>query len=143
MVPSGYEADVIGWGRRLFDDDSVFNSGYYGEMTTVDDHYPGNYYRDHYNLEHNSVENDEIIARTLQENLSQLSITDSSRYPVEREEPLQGSMYTIGWHNSFPRNNNSGIHYAFLFQCSSLNCIAYMFVLDDILSSYCREYFFS
>ncbi|XP_023005715.1 uncharacterized protein LOC111498629 isoform X1 [Cucurbita maxima] len=107
MVPSGYEADVIGWGRRLFDDDSVFNSGYYGEMTTVDDHYPGNYYRDHYNLEQNSVENDEIIARTLQENLSQLSITDSSRYPVEREEPLQESMYTIGWQNSFPRNNNS------------------------------------
>lgn len=132
MVPSGYESDVIRWGLRLFDGDSVFNSGYYGETTTVDDHYPGNYYRDHYNLEPTCVENDEIIARTLQENLSQLSITESSRFPIEREEQLQGSIYTTSWHNSFPRNNSSGIQYAFLFQCSSQTCVANFCYLDDI-----------
>lgn len=107
MVPSGYESDVIQWGLRLFDGDSVFNSGYYGEMTAVDDHYPGNYYRDHYNLEHTCVENDEIIARTLQENLSHLSITDSSRCPFEREDQLRGPIYTTAWNNPFPRSNNS------------------------------------
>ncbi|KAA0044003.1 OTU domain-containing protein [Cucumis melo var. makuwa] len=107
MVPSGYESDVIQWGLRLFDGDSVFNSGYYGEMTAVDDYYPGNYYRDHYNLEHTCVENDEIIARTLQENLSHLSITDSSRCPFEREDQLRGPIYTTAWNNPFPRNNNS------------------------------------
>ncbi|XP_038904129.1 OVARIAN TUMOR DOMAIN-containing deubiquitinating enzyme 10-like isoform X2 [Benincasa hispida] len=107
MVPSGYESDVIQWGLRLFDGDSVLNSGYYGEMTAVDDHYPGNYYRDHYNLEPTCVENDEIIARTLQENLSHLSITDSSRCPIERDEQLRGSIYTTAWHNPFPRNNSS------------------------------------
>lgn len=116
MVPSGYESDVIRWGLHLFDGDSVFNSGYYGEMTTaIDDHYTGNYYRDQYNLEPTSVENDEIIARTLQENLLQLSIAESSRFPIEREEELRGSIYTTGWHNPFPRNNSLGIQYAFFF----------------------------
>ncbi|XP_022144673.1 uncharacterized protein LOC111014304 isoform X2 [Momordica charantia] len=104
----GYESeDVIRWGLRLFDGDSAFNSGYYGETTAVDDHYPGNYYRDHYNLESTCVENDEIIARTLQENLTQLSIAESSGCPIEREEQLQASIYTTDWHNQFQRNNSS------------------------------------
>lgn len=115
LYQMGYDSDVIRWGLRLFDGDSVFNSGYYGEMTPVDEHYSGNYYRDQYNLESNCVENDEIIARTLQENLSQLSITESSGCPIEREEQeqLQASIYTTDWHNPCHRNNSSGIQYAF------------------------------
>ncbi|XP_011018726.1 PREDICTED: uncharacterized protein LOC105121693 [Populus euphratica] len=88
MVIHEQESDVIQWGLRLLDGDPPFYSGYYGEaIVQSDDGYHGHYVRDHYDITDCShVENDEMIARTLQEEFSQLAVTEENGYSHGGEE---------------------------------------------------------
>ncbi|KAJ6913664.1 hypothetical protein NC651_016026 [Populus alba x Populus x berolinensis] len=106
MVIYEQESDVIQWGLRLLDGDPPFYSGYYGEaIVQSDDGYHGHYVRDHYDITDCShVENDEMIARTLQEEFSQLAVTEENVYSHGGEEHLQTSVDEHDWHCTPMRN---------------------------------------
>ncbi|XP_019430648.1 PREDICTED: uncharacterized protein LOC109337982 isoform X2 [Lupinus angustifolius] len=100
-------SDVIHWGMNLFDTDPGYNPGYYGDVIqhNTSDVYDGHYFHNHYDMEYNEVENDEIIARTLQEEFSQLDIADAehSRYAQVHEEQFHAEP-ACDWHNASTMN---------------------------------------
>ncbi|KAI4349129.1 hypothetical protein L6164_009764 [Bauhinia variegata] len=110
-------SDVIQWGLQLLDGDPTYGPGYYSGIIQQDsgDVYNGHYYGDiiqqgYYHTDCNHVENDEIIARTLQEELSQLEIAECSRYSQGGEEQIHSSDSAYDWHNSSMMNYYSGGH---------------------------------
>ncbi|CAL0299531.1 unnamed protein product [Lupinus luteus] len=100
-------SDVIHWGMNLFDSDPGYNPGYYGDVIqhNTSDVYDGHYFLNHYDTEYNEVENDEIIARTLQEEFSQLDIADAenSGYSQGHEEQFHAEP-ACDWHNASTMN---------------------------------------
>ncbi|XP_061345780.1 OVARIAN TUMOR DOMAIN-containing deubiquitinating enzyme 12-like [Gastrolobium bilobum] len=106
--------DVFQWGLNFLDGDPAYSPGYYGNtmQNDTDDIYNGHYFHSHYDNECNHVENDEIIARTLQEEFSQLEIAESSRYLQAGEEQFHVSETepAYDWHNSSMVNYCSGGH---------------------------------
>lgn len=103
------DSDVIQWGLRLLDGDPPFYPGYYagGGVQTGDD-YRGHYVRDHYDISDcTDVDSDEAIARTLQEEFSQLAV--NSGYSPAREDQLEISIYKHDWHGT-PRRSYSSDH---------------------------------
>lgn len=78
--------------------DGNFYEHYYGN---------GNNCNNNCNNEVNHVENDEIIAHTLQEEFSQLEIAEASGYS-NVEDPSQASNFAPSWNNPALRNYNSG-----------------------------------
>ncbi|KAJ7972373.1 OTU domain-containing protein [Quillaja saponaria] len=103
MVLNEY-SDVIQWGLHLFDSDPVYGPGYYSDMIQhdADDIYSGQYLQVHYDTDSNNIENDEIIAHTLQEEFAQLEIAESSRYQQQHpdEDRLLSSGFAYDWNNS-------------------------------------------
>lgn len=99
-------SDVIHWGMNLFDSDPAYSPGYYGDMIrhNTDDVYDGHYFHNHYDTERSQIENDEIIARTLQEEFSQLDIAACSRYSQADEEQFHASVPAYDWHNTSMMN---------------------------------------
>ncbi|KAK2401230.1 OVARIAN TUMOR DOMAIN-containing deubiquitinating enzyme [Trifolium repens] len=107
-------SDVVQWGMNLFDVDPCYSPpGYYGDIIQHD---TGNVYHEHYfhsnydSAESNQVENDEIIARTLQEEFSQLEIAERSSYSQADEEHFHTSVPSYDWHNPPMMNYCSGGH---------------------------------
>lgn len=112
-------SDIIQWGLRLLDGDLSYSPGYYGDIVQHDSGniYDGNYYHSHYDDDSNHVENDEMIARTLQEEFSQLDIAESSSYPQANEGhgsypqanegPYHAPVLEYGWNNSSMMNHCS------------------------------------
>ncbi|KAJ4822076.1 hypothetical protein Tsubulata_020324 [Turnera subulata] len=90
MVMYEQDSDVVQWGLRLLDGDPSFYPGYYGEIIQTDDSYEEQYIRDHYDISDcTHIENDEIIARTLQEEFSQLAVAEGSGYEGHQlQEPV-------------------------------------------------------
>ncbi|KAF5750396.1 hypothetical protein HS088_TW03G00732 [Tripterygium wilfordii] len=110
MIPYEQESDVVQWGLRLLDGDPPYYSGYYGDAIQheTEDNYHGQYARGHYDLtDCSQVENDEMIARALQEEISQLEITESSGYSAA-EEQSEASNHMHDWHSPLARNDWSG-----------------------------------
>ncbi|XP_027351781.1 uncharacterized protein LOC113862782 isoform X1 [Abrus precatorius] len=107
-------SDVFQWGLNILDGDPAYSPGYYGNIIQHDngDIYNGHYFHSHYGNECNHVENDEIIARTLQEEFSQLEIAESSGYLQAGEEQFHVSETepAYDWHNSSMVNYCSGVH---------------------------------
>ncbi|KAJ1392266.1 hypothetical protein SESBI_36009, partial [Sesbania bispinosa] len=103
-------SDVVQWGIDLFDGDPGYSPGYYGDIIQHDtgDIYNGHYFHSHYDTEYNQVENDEIIAQTLQEEFSRLAIAECSRYSHADEEQFHASEPTYDWHNTSMTNYYSG-----------------------------------
>ncbi|XP_034925262.1 OVARIAN TUMOR DOMAIN-containing deubiquitinating enzyme 10 isoform X1 [Populus alba] len=99
MVIYEQDSDVIQWGLRLLDGDPPYYSGYYGDaIIQSDDGYHGHYVRDHYDISDCShVESDEMIARTLQEEFSQLAVTEANEYSHGGEEHLHASVDEHPW----------------------------------------------
>lgn len=87
-------SDVIQWGLQLLDGDPI-NSGYYGGVIP---HNADDVYQGHYDMERNHLENDEVIARTLQEEFSQLAVSEPSGYFHTGEEHYQSSNLGNDWH---------------------------------------------
>ncbi|XP_022634953.1 uncharacterized protein LOC106756678 isoform X2 [Vigna radiata var. radiata] len=107
-------SDVFQWGLNLLDGDPAYSPGYYGNIIQHDtgDIYNGHYFHSHYDNECNHVENDEIIARTLQEEFSQLEIAESSGYFQQGEQQFHvpETQPSYDWHNSSMMNYCSGDH---------------------------------
>lgn len=102
-----YDSDAIRWGLRFFNGDSSYSTEYYPDMAQHDVNFYEHYYGNHCNNEVNHVENDEIIAHTLQEEFSQLEIAEASGYS-NAVEPSQASNFALGWNNPSSRNYGSG-----------------------------------
>ncbi|TKY52968.1 Ovarian tumor, otubain [Spatholobus suberectus] len=105
-------SDVVQWGINLFDSDPAYSPGYYGDIIQHDtsDVYNGHYFHSHYDTESNQIENDEIIARALQEEFSRLDIAECSRYSQTNEEQFHASEPAYDWHNTSMMNYCSGGH---------------------------------
>ncbi|KAL6987381.1 hypothetical protein U1Q18_052578 [Sarracenia purpurea var. burkii] len=89
------DSDVGRWGLQFLDIDQIFNCNYYGDNNQGNaninhEQYIGdtNYY-----TQPSNTENDEVIAHALQEELSQLTITEASE-SSRAEEPLNASSTT-------------------------------------------------
>jgi hypothetical protein len=97
-------SDVYQWGLNLLDGDPGYNLGYYDNIVQHDtsDIYNGHYYNSHYDNECNHVESDEILARALQEEFSQLEIAESSRYLQggENQFHVPQTEPAYDWHDS-------------------------------------------
>ncbi|RVW97279.1 OTU domain-containing protein [Vitis vinifera] len=94
MITYEQDPDVVRWGLQLFDGDPFSNCGYGGTIVQNDvSYYDGPYFKeDHYDNECSNVENDEIIAHALQEELSQLAVDEAAGLSHEVVEDLQ-----FGW----------------------------------------------
>lgn len=99
-------SDFVSW---VLGYDTNFQSGYTANMTQHDaaDLYDG-HYRGYNEIEYNQTENDEVIARTLQEEFSQLEVTDTSDSLNASEENLQTYSDGSDWHTSSAPNYYSG-----------------------------------
>lgn len=102
-------SDVMQWGLQLLDGDPN-NSGYCGEIIhhSADDAYNG-IYQENYDTNCSHLENDEVIARTLQEEFSQLAVSEASRYSHAGGEQFQASNLEHDWHGPSVNYNCSGI----------------------------------
>lgn len=119
MAMYDQDSDVVQWGLRLFDGDPAYSYGYYRDMDQNDDgdiyHEP--YFSHHYNTECNHIENDEIIARALQEEFSQLAIKEASGF-AQVEEQCQEPVALHDWHTQ--RGYYPGIQEIFHFSVLNL-----------------------
>ncbi|CAL5350958.1 unnamed protein product [Camellia sinensis] len=104
------DSDVVRWGLHFLDVDQIFNSNYDGDNSRGDGSICHDQYtRDNnYDTECSNVENDEIIAHALQEELSQLSIEEVSESSHAGEEHLQASTIAPDWLSPSSRNHYSG-----------------------------------
>lgn len=105
MAIYDHESDFVQWGLGLLniDEDPALNYGYYG-----DDLYRRQSYGVYYDTEPNNVENDEIIAHTLQEEFSRLDFAESSGHSHRGEDQLHGSALVHAWQS--PPGNYSSAH---------------------------------
>ncbi|XP_051130273.1 OVARIAN TUMOR DOMAIN-containing deubiquitinating enzyme 12-like [Andrographis paniculata] len=94
------EPDATLW--SFFNIDNIFSNNYYGDSTQHDVKISHEQYtRDnHYETEYGNIENDEILAHALQEEMSQLSITESPELSHSGEEYLQSSTAVPNWPNT-------------------------------------------
>lgn len=105
------DPDVVRWGLDFLDVDQIFSSSYYGDTNNADvDISPEQYLREsHHDAEFNNVENDEIIAHTLQEELSQLSVAEGTESSNAVEEHFQASTTSNqDWYYPSTRNHYYG-----------------------------------
>ncbi|KAF5188010.1 Otu domain-containing protein [Thalictrum thalictroides] len=115
MITHEPDPDVVRWGLHLLDGDPCFSSTYCGSATQpmpnyYSEHYPSDDHHEdyasegHQGFEHSNVENDEIIAHALQEELSQLAVEESSGPANSGEEHLQASILAQDWLGPSMRN---------------------------------------
>ena len=109
----GYEQDpdVVRWGLHLLDICSLSNAGSGSSVTRYDAdlsqvEYVGEGY---YEEQHNSVENDEIIAHALQEELSHIAAAEASGLSNVGKDHLQASILAQDWLGPSKRHPGSGI----------------------------------
>lgn len=113
MAVEEQESGIFQWSRHIFD----FDTNYAAYQTNLIQEYPSDVYHGQYfteDAECNNVENDEMIARTLQEEISlqegfsQLAIAEAPQYSHSQEyvgEPI----YDHDRSNLSNRNYSSGI----------------------------------
>ncbi|OWM82418.1 OVARIAN TUMOR DOMAIN-containing deubiquitinating enzyme 12 [Punica granatum] len=104
------DSDVFQWGQRLFDT-PFFHPGYPTDAIHQDAgsiyHVPVN----HYVTEYNTVENDEIIAHTLQEEFSHLAVRESSQDFHVPDDDSSMSVHQQDWRSPSMRLYYSGHNY--------------------------------
>ncbi|XP_062167403.1 OVARIAN TUMOR DOMAIN-containing deubiquitinating enzyme 12-like isoform X2 [Alnus glutinosa] len=100
------------WGIQLLDGDPINSGSYYEQITHhgADDVSNG-HYQEHYDTDGTHVENDEAIARTLQEEFLQLTMSEVSGYSHAGEEHYQASNIEHDWHSPSPMNYYSDHNY--------------------------------
>lgn len=111
MISYEQDPDIVRWGLQLFNSDPYSSCGYYGTIIPDDaDYYHGQYFEeDNYDTECSNVENDELIAQALQEELSQLAVAEAPGSSDEELEHLQASAFSQGWLGQSMGNYGSGI----------------------------------
>ncbi|MQM01397.1 hypothetical protein Taro_034151 [Colocasia esculenta] len=110
MIMYEPDPDVLRWGLHLLHGDPFSNSGYCSTSTQNDiSFYDGEYAREsNFATDHTNVENDEIIAHALQEELSQLAVAEAYGPSDTNEEHAQTSVLMQDWYGSSIRNFDSG-----------------------------------
>lgn len=91
------DSDVGSWSLNFLDVDPIFKSHYYGDNNQRDVYVYHGQHNVHNNLDTgcNNVENDEVIAHALQEEFSQLTISEAyESSQAEQEQPMQASSDT-------------------------------------------------
>lgn len=108
----GYELDpdVVRWGLHLLDNCSLSNAGS-GSVTGYDaDRSHVEYVEEgYYEEQHNYVENDEVIAHALQEELSHIAAAEVSGFSNVGKDHLQASILAQDWLGPSKRHSGSGI----------------------------------
>ncbi|KAK4286428.1 hypothetical protein QN277_002986 [Acacia crassicarpa] len=106
MISYEHDPDVVQWGLQLFDAGPYSTCGYCGAVTL--EHvscYHGHYFNeDSYETEFSNIENDELMAHALQQQLSQLAVAEASTPPDQWEENIQLSPFSQDW-RSHPMHN--------------------------------------
>ncbi|KAF7848736.1 hypothetical protein BT93_L1611 [Corymbia citriodora subsp. variegata] len=115
MTMYEHDPDVVRWGLHLLDVCSISTAGSCGCVTRYDPDlssveyvregcieagqpgYIGEEQPSYIGAEQLSVENDEIIAHALQEELSRLTLDEASGTSTSGNEPLQASVLTQDW----------------------------------------------
>ncbi|XP_057982967.1 OVARIAN TUMOR DOMAIN-containing deubiquitinating enzyme 10-like isoform X2 [Malania oleifera] len=109
MITYEQDSDVAQWGRHLFDIDPICSSGCINDTMQHDaDTYHEQYFIDHNNSESTNVENDEIIANTLQEDFAQLAVIEASASSPTGEEPVQLPIFAQDWPSPSMLNYHPG-----------------------------------
>ncbi|EEF32965.1 cysteine-type peptidase, putative [Ricinus communis] len=113
MITHEQDPDVVQWGLQLFESNPYSNYMYCDTTITQDDvdYYVGQHFKeeDYYDTECCNVEHDELIAHSLQEELSQLSVAESPKSPDEGgNDNLQISSFQSDWHGQSMENYASG-----------------------------------
>lgn len=120
MATEDQDSGFVQWGLRFFDYDPYLHSGYHDDIIQHDgnDIYHGRSFRNNDDDDaesSNNVESDEIIARTLQEEFSQLAIEEASQYShAQDEHTMLETSQDHDWNSSSTRNYSSGIYELYL-----------------------------
>lgn len=111
MITYEQDPDVVRWGLQLFEGDPYCNCAYYGSLTENNtDYYNAQDFKEvQYDVGCNNVEDDEFIAHALQEQLSQLSVSEASGSPTDGEEKVQAPFYSHDWLGQPIQNYSYGI----------------------------------
>lgn len=111
MITYEQDPDVVQWGLRFFESDPYSDCGYCN--TQIQDDigcYQGHYVEeDNYGIQCNDIDSDELIAHALQEELSQLAVTEAPDSPDEGSEQLQTSIFSQDWHGHSIGRYGSGM----------------------------------
>ncbi|XP_042511395.1 OVARIAN TUMOR DOMAIN-containing deubiquitinating enzyme 12-like isoform X2 [Macadamia integrifolia] len=110
MITYEQEPDFVRWGLHFPDGDPFSYPGYCGTLAQHDTSYYDEHYvrEDHCDAERSNVENDEIIAHALQEELSELAVAEASGSSNAGEEHLQASILAQDWLGPSTRHYCSG-----------------------------------
>lgn len=111
---SSYEQDpdVVQWGLQLFKSDPYADCGYCETVGEDDgEYYPGEYFKeeDHFDdTQCCNVENDELIARALQQEMSQLAVVEEPGSPNQGDDDFRVNSYQQDWLSTPMGNYGSG-----------------------------------
>ncbi|CAK9158520.1 unnamed protein product [Ilex paraguariensis] len=114
MITYEQDPDVVRWGLQLFDGDPFSNCGCCGTVTQNDtDYYNEQYFKeDQYHMGCSNVEHDELLAHSLQDELSHLSVADAPGSSCEGVTHPQASFYPQEWvgqtMESYPFGQDNG-----------------------------------
>ncbi|OAY51562.1 OVARIAN TUMOR DOMAIN-containing deubiquitinating enzyme 12 isoform X1 [Manihot esculenta] len=110
MITHEQDSDVVQWGLQLFES-NPYSNYMYGDNATQDDvdYYAEQLFKeDYYDAEYCTVENDELIALALQEELTQLSVAEAPESPHGENKHLQVSSFQPDWNDQSMENYGSG-----------------------------------
>lgn len=120
MTTDEQDQDVIRWGLNLLDFGPLFNNTYGNEYNSEDGSiYHGQYMREYnYDTSCNSgcnyVENDAIIAHTLQEEFSRLEVDNGAQSSHAEQEQFHSSNISSDWLVPSSTNYCTGIIFYYL-----------------------------
>lgn len=113
MISYEQDPDVVQWGLQLFDAGPYSDWGYCGALPQDNvDNYHEHYFKgENYNNVLSNIENDELMAHALQQQLSQLAVAEASEPPYQWVENLQLSTSSQEWLSHPLGNYDPGMFY--------------------------------
>lgn len=130
---AAYDPDVVRWGLHLLDVCSISTAGSCKSITQYEpDHSHVEYVRESY-VEAESVENDEMIARAFQEELSRLTLKEAPGESTSEIDNLQASILTQDWVTPSKRFSNSHPDGRKFFWCLGTSILIWHILLNDLM----------
>ncbi|XWS59653.1 hypothetical protein CRYUN_Cryun08bG0140500 [Craigia yunnanensis] len=113
MIMYQQDSDFVHW---VLEGDPFYHSAYNSDMIQHDGddiYHHGNYFTGYTDTQSSQIENDEIIARKLQEEFSHLALAEASEFSHAGEQQLQASSEPHDWHSPSTRDYyHSGYEYS-------------------------------
>lgn len=106
MISYEQDPDVVRWGLQLFDASPYSNCRYCGAVTqdNVDCYHEHYFKEENYNNDFTNIDNGEVMAQALQQQLSQLAVTEASESSYDWSGNMLQSNSLQEWH-SHPINS--------------------------------------